>query len=147
MAGVTEIKDKAEPLVVGKFLKQDRIFPKKFWPPADEPKFHLPSQRANKVIEQLVPGLKSTSASLSDLDLQLQEAQLRELITAISQLRWLLDAQKSMMAFSAIQGSFYADAATTINLAMDWFIPFLLDSLSVMLTNTVLTPISLKRFR
>ena len=53
MKEVKDGKDKSDPLVLGKYLKQDRVFPKRQWAASDKSKLHLPQIRLSKTLEHL----------------------------------------------------------------------------------------------
>jgi len=93
MQEVKEVRDKSDALPIGKFLKQDRLFPRKQWAVTSKPKLHFPQIKLTRTLEQLIPGLKNSTASISDMELQGIESQLRESLVALSHLKWLLDTQ------------------------------------------------------
>ena len=139
MREVKDGRDRAEPLPVGKFLRMERTFPKKFWTPPDKPKLYLPGVKT-AAVEQLVPGFKATNASLSDMDLAMLEAQCRESLIALSQLKWLMEAQAAFTEAILPMGLAENEAKIpyTLSTGFDYIFNFLLDALSVQLVNTVL---------
>ena len=140
MKEVKDGKDRSDPLVLGKFLKQDRVFPKKQWAAADKPKLHLPQVKLSKTLEQLIPGLKNSAGSISDMECQAIEAQMRESLLALSQLKWILETQLAfyspLVEESNQEGA--KELHRTLALANDWLFSFLLDSNATMLANMVL---------
>ena len=91
-------------------------------------------------MEDLVPGVSNTDATMSDVDLALMEARLREMLLALSQLKWATEAQ------AAFIDSIFPDNApkeiqsipNTMDTAMDFIFTFLLDAVSTLLSNIVL---------
>jgi len=139
MKEVKEGTDKSEPLGLGKFLKGERSFIKKLWPPSDFPKLHLPSLRLDS-LKQVVPNLKASTYSLSEVELQLMEGSLRENLILISHLKWALEAQKSLMS-RMVQGEDPKDfesMASSLNLTQDLLLTHLEDATAVNLSNVSL---------
>ena len=87
MREVTNSRDRRENILVGKYFKNDRVFPKKNWTPPDKPKLFLPGIRVNRNLEDLVPELTNTTNALSNIDLSRLEARLRQLMVAFSQFK------------------------------------------------------------
>ena len=82
---------------VGKLLKTDRSFPKKVWMPPDRPKLYLPGVRVNKTLEGLIPDVTDTTGTMKDVDWATIEARLRELLIALSKLKWVFEAQAAFV--------------------------------------------------
>jgi len=140
MKEVLDGNERGESLSIGKFLKADRFFPKRVWSPSDKPRWYLPSVRVNKSLEELIPGIHDTSCPVKDGDWALMEAKLRELLIALSQLKWVLEAHSAFVDTVIPEAS--PDGVwritDTFNLSLDYILTLMLDNLSTQLSNIVL---------
>jgi len=140
MREVKDGKDRGESLSVGKFLKTDRSFPKKVWTPPDRPKMYLPGVRVNKSLEELIPEISDTSSALKDVEWAAMEAKLRELLIALSQMKWVFEAQAAFVDTVIPENSpdDIWKIPETINTSMDFILTFMLDNITTQLSNIIL---------
>ena len=140
MREVKDSKDRAEPLAIGKYLKTERSFPKRQWVPPNKPKVHLPSIRVNRSFDQLISGVRNVNASLTDVELAIMETQVRESVLAISNLKWVFEAQSAFVQHLLPEnaGEDLRRIPHTIDNSVDFILTYLLDQLSVQLSNIVL---------
>jgi len=140
MKEVREGNDRGESYLIGKFLRADRPFPRRAWTPPDRPRMFLYSMRIKKSLEELIPGISDTSMAVKDAEWAAMEARLRELLIALSQLKWVFEAQAafvdSVIPENSPEGIWRIPE--TINTSMDYILTFMLDNISTQLSNIVL---------
>ena len=140
MREVRDSKDRGESLSVGKFLKTDRSFPKKVWTPPDRPKMYLPGVKINKTLEELIPEISDTTSTMKDVEWATIEAKLRELLIALSQMKWVFEAQAAFVDAVIPENSpdDIWKIPETINTSLDYILTFMLDNITTQLSNVIL---------